>query len=216
MQLAISFHKITYLSSVKSIAGYIFFVQLFILWVKVPKTYSFEKEIKMRKKLLLNVVSLCALAVCVSFVFEARAEEIEVEEEIFTFQPIVDNVKPALIGKKSVHTRRRFDRARHALAKKESLEEKYADFKKMLNDKMGLSYTFDMSVLSQRGAPNGEKTAWQTQYYGSANWNMYNSSIGAGSLQAAYTYVHYWGNSAETIGNNIGVVSDINDYSNNS
>lgn len=170
----------------------------------------------MQKKLLLNVVFLCALAVCSNFAFKAQAQEVEIEEdEMIVFMPIVDNVKPALVGTKGVHPRRRFDKARHALAKEESLEEKYANFKKALNDKMGLSYTFDMSVLGQRGAPNGEKTAWQTQYYGSANWNMYNSSIGSGSLQAAYTYVHYWGQSAETVGNNIGVVNDINDYNNN-
>ena len=169
----------------------------------------------MQKKSLLKT-ALC-LSVCLFPLFSTAAEEVlvDVEEEI-VYETIEDNIKPALVGTKGVHTRRRFDKARHALAEKESLEEKYANFKKWLNNRMGLSYTFDMSLLGQRGAPNGEKTAWQTQYYGSANWNMYTSSIGSGSLQAAYTYVHYWGNSAETVGNNIGVVSDINDYSNNS
>ena len=172
----------------------------------------------MQKNILLKTVSLCALALCSFSATGICAEEIiveSVEEDVFFLSPYVEDVKPALIGTKGVHTRRRFDKARHALAKKESLEEKYADFKKALNDKMGLSYTFDVSVLGQRGAPNGEKTAWQTQYYGSANWNMYSSPIGSGSLQAAYTYVHYWGNSAETVGNNIGVVNDINDYTAN-
>ena len=170
------------------------------------------------QKNLLKTVSFCALAVCLFSASGFCAEEVDVsvEEDVFFFAPYTQDVKPALVGKKSVHTRRRFDKARHELAKKESLEEKYADFKKALNDKLGLSYTFDVSVLGQRGAPNGEKTAWQTQYYGSANWDMYSSPIGSGSLQAAYTYVHYWGQSAQTVGNNIGVVNDINDYSNNS
>ena len=170
----------------------------------------------MQNKLLLKTALL--LGVCFLPLSNPNAQEVEVdiEEEEIIFEPQIEYVKPALIGTKGVHPRRRFDKARHELAKKESLEEKYANFKKALNGKMGLSYTFDMSVLGQRGAPNGEKTAWQTQYYGSANWNMYSSPIGTGSLQAAYTYVHYWGQSAETVGNNIGVINDINDYSNNS
>ena len=168
----------------------------------------------MQKKSLLKT-ALC-LSVCFFPLFSFATEEVEVNvEEEIVYETIEDNVKPALVGTKGVHPRRRFDKARHELAQKESLEEKYANFKKWLNNKMGLSYTFDVSVLGQRGAPNGEKTAWQTQYYGSANWNMYSSKIGSGSLQAAYTYVHYWGQSAEIVGNNIGVVNDINDYSNN-
>ena len=102
------------------------------------------------------------------------------------------------------------------MVEKESFEEAYANFKKALNDKMGLSYTFDVSVLGQRGAPNGEKTAWQTQYYGTAEWNAFNSDlIGSGTFNAAYTVVRYWGMSANTLDNRLGVFSSINDYPSN-
>lgn len=118
-------------------------------------------------------------------------------------------------GQKSVHRRLQKQSDVQKQITPESFDKVYSNFKKSLNDAIGLSYTFDVSVLGQRGAPNGKGTAWQTQYYGSANWDMYSSRFGSGSLQAAYTYVHYWGKSAERIGNNIGVVNDINDYSSN-
>lgn len=106
---------------------------------------------------------------------------------------------------------------RQDLAEAETWEQKYADFKKMLSDKYGFSYSLDASILPQRGAPNGKKTSWQTQYYGTANWNMMQSdTYGDLSAQIAYTKVQYWGTSATDIGNNMGVVSGINDYTDNS
>lgn len=92
----------------------------------------------------------------------------------------------------------------------------YQSFKTDLQNKLGLSYSLDVSFLPQRGAPSGKVTAWQTQYYGSGTWNMFSSDIfGSGSLQAAYTAVRYWGNNANVLGNNIGVVSSVNDYPSN-
>lgn len=128
-----------------------------------------------------------------------------------------DIKQPALFApsNKSVASRQKYDEHRHQFASLESIEKAYGDFKKDLNDIAGLSYSLDISVLAQRGAPNGSKTAFQTQYYGSANWQMFDSAIGSGSLQAAYTYIHYWGKSADWIGNRIGVINSINDYPSN-
>ena len=98
----------------------------------------------------------------------------------------------------------------------EALADDYQSFKTDLQNKLGLSYSLDVSFLPQRGAPSGKVTAWQTQYYGSGTWNMFSSDIfGSGSLQAAYTAVRYWGNNANVLGNNIGVVSSVNDYPSN-
>lgn len=95
----------------------------------------------------------------------------------------------------------------------ETLNTAYQDFKSNLQKDLGLSYSIDASFLPQRGAPNGSKTAWQSQYYTTANWDMFNSStIGQGSVQMAYTAVRYWGVNANYIGNKIGVISSINDY----
>ena len=92
----------------------------------------------------------------------------------------------------------------------------YQSFKTELQNKIGLSYSLDVSFLPQRGAPSGKVTAWQTQYYGSGTWNMFSSDVfGSGSLQAAYTAVRYWGNNANVLGNNIGVISSVNDYPSN-
>lgn len=179
----------------------------------------------MQKKSLFNAVSLSI------FVFGlltggnvwAQNESLLLasEEVIVNNQEVLEEIDMAEMtidlsnGKNGAH-RRAYDKKRQALVKKESLAQKYAHFKQELSDKTGLSYTFDMSVLGQRGAPSGKGTAWQTQYYGSVNWNMFDTKIGSGSLQAAYTYVQYWGKSGQYISDKIGVVNDINDYTTNS
>lgn len=158
-----------------------------------------------------NTLHTSFMALCFAFAAcSVGAQQAIPTEEIESFEIIVfEN------GSKNGYHRRKYDEKRHILAKKQSLAEDYADFKKALKDAIGLTYTLDMSVLYQRGAPNGSKNTWQTQYYGSANWDMYDSIIGSGSMQAAYTYVHYWGDSAQNISNRIGVVSGINDYTSN-
>ncbi len=105
---------------------------------------------------------------------------------------------------------------RDALAKEHTLEKKYADFKKWLSDKTGMTYSLDISFLGQRGAPNGKGTPWQTQYYGTANWDMFSSDRwGSGSMQIAYSAIRYWGMTGELLGNRIGVISGVNDDTTN-
>lgn len=131
-------------------------------------------------------------------------------EEVDVSEGVLQTNRP-----KSVQQRQEYTRQRHALAKKDSLSKKYADFKQELSDKMGLSYSLDISILGQRGAPNGKGTAWQTQYYGSVDWNMYKSKIGDGSLQFAYTDVHYWGKSGSWLNNRLALANELNDYTSN-
>jgi len=89
----------------------------------------------------------------------------------------------------------------------------YQGFKNKLEQKAGLTYSFDVSFLPQRGAPNGKGTAWQTQYYGTMGWNAFNSDlIGSGTFNAAYTAVRYWGMSANDLSNRLKVISSVNDY----
>lgn len=112
-------------------------------------------------------------------------------------------------------SRREHSRKRGMTAEAETPEKVYADFKKRLAD-AGLTYSIDVSLLGQRGAPNGKGTPWQTQYYGTANWDMFQSDVwGSGSAQVAYTAVRYWGMSAQNLGNRIGVISGVNDYTTN-
>lgn len=92
----------------------------------------------------------------------------------------------------------------------------YQAFKNDLNRKLGITYSFDASFLPQRGAPNGKGTAWQSQYYGTIGWSAFNSDvIGSGTFNAAYTAVRYWGMSANTLDNRLGVFSSVNDYPSN-
>ena len=99
------------------------------------------------------------------------------------------------------------------LADEHTFERDYADFKQWLSQRAGLTYSVDVSFLGQRAAPNGKGTPWQTQYYGTANWDMFHSdTFGSGSAQIAYTAVRYWGKSAQNINNRIGVISSFNDY----
>ena len=179
----------------------------------------------MQKKLLFKAVCLSAFCLCLvsnGAVF-AQSENLTVlsESAVLAGDEVIEEIDLSQMtidlsnGKNASH-RRAYDKKRQSIVKNDSLAQKYAHFKQELSDKTGLSYTFDMSVLGQRGAPNGKGTAWQTQYYGSVNWDMFNTKIGSGSLQAAYTYVQYWGKSGQYISDKIGVVNDINDYTTNS
>lgn len=89
----------------------------------------------------------------------------------------------------------------------------YNNAKNDLTKKTGISYTLDVSFLGQRGAPNGHVTPWQTQYYGTLSWDMFQSDTwGSGSLDVSYEVVRYWGATGTQLNNNIGVISGVNDY----
>ena len=143
------------------------------------------------KKILLSGICICLLGMSLSDVAQAKTN-------------------------KNGKDRRNHSLVRDLSAIEGSLEKKYAEFKKMLSDKAGLTYSLDISFLGQRASPNGKGTPWQTQYYGTANWDMFQSeTFGSGSAQIAYTAVRYWGKSAQNINNRINVVSSFNDYTTN-
>lgn len=114
---------------------------------------------------------------------------------------------------KNVIDRQYHNKHRQALSDPETVEYNYADFKKWLSDKTGITYSVDISLLGQRGAPNGKGTPWQTQYYGTANWDMFSSDkFGSGSAQIAYTAVRYWGADPNDVADRIGIINSFNDY----
>lgn len=88
----------------------------------------------------------------------------------------------------------------------------YASFKDMLNKKFGIDYSFDISYMGQRGAPDGKNSAMQTIYYPSLTWNIFNNHYGTGTFNAVYNSVKYGGISAEKLGSRLGTVTEINDY----
>ncbi len=130
--------------------------------------------------------------------------------------PIQSEITQQVSSHRNGSDRRKYDLFRHLQVDEQTAEKKYADFKSWLNDKTGLTYSLDISFLGQRGAPNGKGTSWQTQYYGTANWDAFQSDVwGSGSVQIAYTAVRYWGVNARVLSNRIGVISPINDYTTN-
>ena len=97
----------------------------------------------------------------------------------------------------------------------DSWADKYTQFKNKLAKELGLSYSLDVSYMAQRGAPSGHITPWQSQYYGTVTWDMFQSdTIGSGSLNIAYELVRYWNGTGAELGNNIGIVTPLNDYTN--
>lgn len=88
----------------------------------------------------------------------------------------------------------------------------YGEFKNYLNREYGFDYSFDVSYMPQRGAPNGRKTAYQTLISPSFTWTAFDNEYGTGTLNFAYTVARYGGSQAARIGGNIGAVTEINDY----
>lgn len=92
----------------------------------------------------------------------------------------------------------------------------YQDFKNKLENDYGLSYSFDLTYMPQRGAPNGSKTPQQLIWSPSVDWTLFNSKIfGSGQLQFAYSGTQYWGEQAFYLQDRLNIGSGINDYTDN-
>lgn len=92
------------------------------------------------------------------------------------------------------------------------LGDDYTDFKDYLQKNYGFGYSLTASFTGQYGAPSGHKTAVQSIYYPAITWNLFNNNYGNATLNVAYNIVQYSGANSSTIDNNIGVVTAINDY----
>ncbi len=120
--------------------------------------------------------------------------------------PIINSKSAA--GRKQ-HARHKFN----LFSEAETVGNDYQRFKKKLNNLTGITYSLDISFLGQRGAPNGHITPWQNQYYGTLTWDMFESETwGNGTMEVAYELVRYQNDNASILGNNIGVVTGVNDY----
>ena len=88
----------------------------------------------------------------------------------------------------------------------------YEDFKKDLQQNYGFDYGLTYSLVGQYGAPSGKNAAFQSILYPDFTWNIFNNEMGNLSLNAAYNMVQYSGSNGNGIANRIGVVTPINDY----
>ena len=93
-----------------------------------------------------------------------------------------------------------------------NLGKDYSDFKDFLQKEYGIGYSLTASFTGQYGSPSGKETAFQTILYPALTWTMFNNNYGNASLNFAYNIVQYSGANGSTIDNNIGVVTSINDY----
>ena len=94
--------------------------------------------------------------------------------------------------------------------------QEYSDFKNKLQSEYGLGFAVDVSFMPQYGAPSGKQTAWQTLIYPSITWEAFNNEYGTATLNAAYNIARYSGANGNKIGNRIGAVTGINDYTSQS
>lgn len=92
------------------------------------------------------------------------------------------------------------------------LGEDYSAFKDRLQKEYGLGYSLTASFTAQYGAPGGKSTALQTILYPAISWDLFNNAFGSATLNVAYNIVRYTGANSGKIDDNIGVVTSINDY----
>ena len=68
----------------------------------------------------------------------------------------------------------------------------YQDWKNKVATDTGFSYSVDLSVLAQRGAPNGSGTSLQFQVFPNISWEIFNNDYGSGTINVNYTPTRYW------------------------
>ncbi|MCR5506952.1 MAG: carbohydrate porin, partial [bacterium] len=150
-----------------------------------------------KEKLLLTLVAMSV------FSSKVLAEEymVGIEEEV------VESVNPMTSASHKGKAQVR------ATAPTHPWYDAYTNWKNNLQNETGFSYTLDLSVLAQRGAPNGKGTALQFQAYPSISWQLFNNEYGSGTINASYTPTRYWNSTdGQDITDRIGVLSSINDY----
>lgn len=148
------------------------------------------------------------LACAAMFASPAFAQMMTVEE--------VENVAVFEIEPQLNNTGRLSSRLSNAMARLQNgtsdVEKGYNDFKSALAKDYGLQFSLDVSMMGQKGVPNGGKTAIQSIYTPTLSWQLFNNEYGSGTINASYTAVRYWGNTAANIGNNLFVATPVNDF----
>ena len=162
---------------------------------------------KRLKNAKLTITPVLALACAAVFSFPASAQETVVMEETVSVTEIVPQLTNT--GKNSTRLSNAMKRLSDGTS---DVEKSYNDFKSMLSKDYGVQFSLDVSMMGQKGVPNGGKTATQSIYAPTFSWQMFNNDFGSGTINASYTAVRYWGNTAANIGNNLFVADPVNDF----
>lgn len=96
-----------------------------------------------------------------------------------------------------------------------AIENNYSQFKNMLNDKYGIEYNLDYSLMPQHASPGGKYNAVQSYFAPSITWTTFDNHYGTGILNASYYSVFYGNHNANDIQNRTGMVTPINDFTDN-
>ena len=113
-----------------------------------------------KSKILLTVIATSSIS-CASF----AQEVVDVKVDDLTID-VYENNK--LVSEENIYAstyyinKREYTRSRESLPST-GIMQQYTNWKKQLADDTGLSYSVDLSVLGQRGSPNGKTTAIQFQ-----------------------------------------------------
>lgn len=94
----------------------------------------------------------------------------------------------------------------------------YARMKKTIEDKTGLSFSMEASIVSQMGAPGSPVNAIQAMFTPNVNWKPFDrGALGTGSFQFSYLAAQYWSaaNAAE-LAAGLALNSPLNAYPANS
>ena len=159
----------------------------------------------------LTLTPAFALACAAVFSSPAFAQGMMVLEESETV--VVTEIEPQLTntGKNSIRLSNAMKRLNNSSTS--DVEKSYNDFKAKLAKDYGIQFSLDVSMMGQKGVPNGGKTATQSIYAPTFSWQMFdNDTFGSGTINASYTAVRYWGNTATNIGNNLFVANPVNDF----
>ena len=168
------------------------------------------------KKEKFAFVTLLSCFLCSQVAFSQTTEVVEYDiEEFYQDDSMVGILN--IYSSKNIDNKMTYSKRRHSFAKQETWEQEYANWKNKLEKDTGISYSVDLSVLAQRGAPNGSGTAIQFQAYPSISWELFDNDYGTGTINIAYNPNNYWSSTdGQDISNRIDVLSGINDYTTNS
>ncbi len=129
---------------------------------------------------------------------------------------LIDENKPLVMkefDKNDKHNNRLKKKKEFVEHPKHQDEDWYQEFKNALANQYNTEYTFDLSYMPQRGAPNGSKTAQQVVWAPYLSITPFKDTfMGSGQIQFSYTGVQYWSEEGQKLQNRINVGTGINDY----
>lgn len=164
----------------------------------------------MKMKYTLLSTSILACGICFS-AFETQAQSYfeNYASQKLTTNPHLNKAKSAKERVAAGEIRRNHDFS--------NLGEDYTSFKNRMSKEYGFNFGMDVSVMGQRGAPNGSKTSMQTIIYPYLTWQTFQNEYGTGTLNMSYNIVRYGGSiSGDNLGSRLGTATGINDYGSSS